>query len=36
MASAVLFMVLLCTVGTVYVGVKLYDVTSYPVQFNTK
>ena len=36
MASAVLLLVLACTAGTVYVGVKLYDATRYPVQFNTK
>lgn len=36
MASGVLALVLACTAITVYVGVKLYDVTSYPVQFNTK
>ena len=33
--SMVLF-VLLCSVGTAVVGVKLYQVTNHPVGFNTR
>lgn len=36
MAWAVLVLVLLTTGGTIFVGMKLYAVTDYPVQFNPK
>jgi hypothetical protein len=31
-----LALVIACTVGTVFVGLKLYAITGHPVQFNTK
>ena len=36
LTSAVLALVLLCTVGTVLVGMELYEVTGQPTQFNTR
>ena len=36
MVSAILALVLICTVGTVLVGVQLYEVTGQPTQYNTR
>ncbi|MFA6985363.1 MAG: hypothetical protein WC213_04065 [Arenimonas sp.] len=36
MTWTVLAFVLVCTAGTVYVGMQLYAATDYPVQFSTK
>lgn len=36
MTWTALAFVILCTLGTVYVGMQLYAVTEYPVQFSTK
>lgn len=36
MAWAVVAVVLLCTAGSVVVGVKLYQITGQPVEFNPK
>ena len=36
MAWAVLVLVLACTAGTVYVGIKLYEITGHPPPFNSR
>lgn len=36
MISAVLALVLICAVGTVLVGVQLYEVTGQPTQYNNR